>query len=83
MFFLFLSILYSFFTKSYIFYYDNVGPPYTHLCRALYGDAILVYSFGASIWPPEINKDIWEFTFSIYALSFLSRTSIRVHKNIF
>ena len=26
--FLFLSIFYSFFAKSYIFYYDNVGPPY-------------------------------------------------------
>ena len=32
---------------------------FTHLCRALHGDAILVYSFGAPIWPPEINKDIW------------------------
>ena len=28
----------------------------THLCRALYGDAILLYSFGAPIWPPEIKK---------------------------
>ena len=55
----------------------------THLCRALYGDAILVYSFGAPTWPPEINKDIWEFTFSINALSFHSRTSIRAHKHIF
>ena len=27
--FLFLSIFYSFFAKSYIFYYDNVGPLYT------------------------------------------------------
>ena len=25
---------------------------FTHLCRALYGDAILMYRFG----PPEINK---------------------------
>ena len=32
---------------------------FTHLCRALYGDAILVYRFGAPIWPPEINKSIW------------------------
>ena len=31
----------------------------THLCRALCGDAILVYRFGAPIWPPEINKNIW------------------------
>ena len=29
---------------------------FTHLCRALYGDAILVYRFGPPIWPPEINK---------------------------
>ena len=32
---------------------------FTHLCGALYGDAILVYRFAASIWPPEINKNIW------------------------
>ena len=32
---------------------------FTHLCKALYGDAILVYRFGAPIWPPEINKNIW------------------------
>ena len=32
---------------------------FTHLCRALYGDAILVYRFGAPIWPLEINKNIW------------------------
>ena len=30
-----------------------------HLCRALYGEAILVHRFGAPIWPPEINKNIW------------------------
>ena len=29
---------------------------FTHLCRALYGYAILVYRFGPPIWPPEINK---------------------------
>ena len=29
---------------------------FTHLCRALYGDAILVHRFGAPIWPPEINE---------------------------
>ena len=28
---------------------------FTHLCRALYGDAILVYSFSTQIWPPKIN----------------------------
>ena len=32
---------------------------FTHLCGALYGDAILVYRFAASICPPEINKNIW------------------------
>ena len=32
---------------------------FTHLRRALYGDAKLVYRFGAPIWPPEINKNIW------------------------
>ena len=36
---------------------------FTHLCRALYGDVILVYSFGAPIWPPEINKNIWSSLF--------------------
>ena len=29
---------------------------FTHLCRALYGDAIMMYRFGPPIWPPEINK---------------------------
>ena len=28
---------------------------FTHLCRALYGDTILVYSFSTQIWPPKIN----------------------------
>ena len=32
---------------------------FTHLCRALYGDTILVYRFGAPISPPEINKNTW------------------------
>ena len=36
---------------------------FMHLCRALYGDAILVYRFGAPIWPPEINKNIWSSLF--------------------
>ena len=36
---------------------------FTHLCRALYGDAILVYRFGAPMWPPEINKNIWSSLF--------------------
>jgi len=32
---------------------------FTHLCRALYGDAILVYRFSTPIWRPEIKKNIW------------------------
>ena len=30
---------------------------FTHLCRALYGDTILVYRFGAPIWLPKILKN--------------------------
>ena len=36
---------------------------FTHLCRALYGDAMLVHRFGAPIWPPENNKNIWSLLF--------------------
>ena len=36
---------------------------FTHLCRALYGAAIFVHRFGAPIWPPEINKNIWRSLF--------------------
>jgi len=36
---------------------------FTHLCRALYGDAILVYRFSVPIWPPKINKNIWSSLF--------------------
>ena len=32
---------------------------FTHRFRALYGNAILVYRFGAPIWRQEINKNIW------------------------
>ena len=35
----------------------------THICRALYGDAILVDSFSPPMWPPEINKNIWSLLF--------------------
>ena len=35
----------------------------THLCRALYGDAMLVHRFGAPIWPPENNENIWSSLF--------------------
>ena len=34
-----------------------------HLCITLYGDAILVHSFDAPIWPPKINKNIWSSLF--------------------
>ena len=34
---------------------------FTHLCRALYGDAPLVDS--PPLWPPEINKNIWSSLF--------------------
>ena len=36
---------------------------FPHLCRALYGNAILVHRFGAPIWLPEINKNIWSSLF--------------------
>ena len=36
---------------------------FTHPCRALYGDAVLVYRFGAPVWPTEINKNIWSSLF--------------------
>ena len=60
---------------------------FTLLCRALYGDAILVHRFGVPFWCTNMaagnqQKNL-EFTFSIKALSFHSRTSIRAHKHIF
>ena len=36
---------------------------FTHLCRALYRDAILVDRNCPPIWPPEINKNIWSSLF--------------------
>ena len=36
---------------------------FTRLCRAWYGDAILVDPIGPPIWPPEINKTIWSSLF--------------------
>ena len=36
---------------------------FPHLCRALYGDAILVHSFAAPMWPRKINKNIWSTLF--------------------
>ena len=55
---------------------------FTHLCRALYGDAILVHRFSAPFWLPEINKNIWSSLFFIKALSFHLGTSICAHKHI-
>ena len=55
---------------------------FMHLCRALYGDAILVYRFEAQMAAGNQQKHV-EFTFSIKALSFHSRTSMRAHKHIF
>ena len=53
---------------------------FTYLCRALYGDAMLVYRFGAGADMAAGNK---KKTSSIKTLSFHSRTSIRAHKHIF
>ena len=36
---------------------------FTHLCRALYGDAMLVHRFDAPIRPTENNKNIWSSLF--------------------
>ena len=36
---------------------------FTHLYRTLYGDGVLVDSFGPSLWPPEIDKNIWSSLF--------------------
>ena len=55
---------------------------FMHLCRALYGDAILVYRFEAQMAAGNQRKHV-EFTFSIKALSFHSRTSMRAHEHIF
>ena len=53
---------------------------FTHLWRALYGDSILVHSFGAPIWPPEINKNIWSSLF-LWKLFLFTRelAYVRIH----
>ena len=59
---------------------------FTHLCRALYADAILVYiaiPFWCTSMAAGNQQKHLEFIFSIKALSFHSRTSIRTHKHIF
>ena len=56
---------------------------FTHLCRALYGDAILVHRFGAPINMAAGNhQKHLEFTFSIKALVFHSRTRLLAHKHL-
>ena len=56
---------------------------FTHICRALYQDAILVYrSWCTNIAAGNQQKHM-EFTFSIKALSFHSRTVAYVRINIF
>ena len=32
---------------------------FTQICKALYGDAMLMSIWGTQIWPPETNKNIW------------------------
>ena len=55
---------------------------FTHLCRALYGDAILVYGSWCKNMAAGNEQKHMEFTFSIKALSFHSRTVIYVRINI-
>ena len=54
---------------------------FMHLCRALYGNAILVYRFGAPIWPPEIIKNIWSSLF-LQKLSLFTQELAYMHINI-
>ena len=54
---------------------------FMHLCRALYGNAILVYHFGAPIWPPEIIKNIWSSLF-LQKLSLFTQELAYMHINI-
>ena len=56
---------------------------FTHLCTALYGDAILVSRFDGTMMAAGNHQKHLEFTFSIKALSFHPNTSIRAHKRIF
>ena len=53
---------------------------FPHLCRALYGDAILVHSFGCINVTAENQQKHLEYTFCIKAPSFNWRISIRAHK---
>ena len=58
---------------------------FTHLCRVLYGEAILVDNeFGPPIYMAAGNQQKHlEFTFSTTALPFHSRARMRADKHIF
>ena len=56
---------------------------FTHHCRALYGDANIVYTVWYTNMAAGNQRKHLEFTFSIKALSFHSRASLRGHKHIF
>ena len=60
---------------------SNLPKRFTHLCRALYGDATLVYRSGPPIWPPEINKNIWSSLF-LWKLFLFTRELAYVRINI-
>ena len=47
----------------------------------LYEDAILMYRFGARIWPPEINRNTWSSLF-LQKLFLFTRELAYVHINI-
>ena len=51
---------------------------FMHLCRALYGDAILVYRFEAQMAAGNQQKHV-EFTFSIKALSTRELACVRIN----
>ena len=58
---------------------------FTRLCRAFSWSFVWRRYIGGSFWSTNMaagNQKHLEFTFSIKALSFQSRTSIRVHKHI-
>ena len=56
---------------------------FMHLCRALYGDAILVYHFGPPINGHQKSTKTSGVHFLYRSSFFPSRTSIHVHKHIF
>ena len=52
----------------------------TEICRAQYGNAMLVSLGGAQIWPPEINENIWNSLLLFQRLLF-SRELLYSHIN--